>query len=119
MKTTNLPPSYFSALGVSCCSNFGKMELELFAWAYVTTQARDGDTWHTVTIEQCRELLTEEELHETVGYMLPCKGETDWGLAPWWEMLGERLTSADGAFDIGGLTWARWRYEKTFRQQPE
>jgi len=84
------------------------MEIEVLAWAYVTGMARDGDTWRKMTDQQCYDLLTPEEQR----YVSPYLPDPNGCYADWWKMIGEQLKDAAGAFDVGGLAWARWHYEK-------
>ena len=102
------PPSYFSQAGISCCSKWVKLEIEILAWAYVTGMARDGDVWHKMDSQQCYDLLTPDEQQGVRPYLPdPHSRYIDW-----WEMIGDQLKDAAGAFDVGGLAWGRWRYEK-------
>lgn len=89
-------------------TKWGKIEMEILAWVYVTGMARDGDTWHKMTDQRCYDLLTPEEKRYASPYLPDQHG----CYADWWEMIGEQLKDAEGAFDVGGLAWARWRYER-------
>lgn len=85
--------------------------MEILAWVYVTGMSRDGDTWHKMTSQQCWELLTPEE--QKSSWVHPYLPDPHNFYAKWWKIIGEQLKDANGAFDVGGLAWARWRYEKT------
>jgi hypothetical protein len=71
--------------------------------------ARDGDTWHPVTTEKCQELLDADELR-----IVGCFGRE--GLYPtyqdWWDMIARQLQDADGAFEVAGLAWTRWKFNR-------
>jgi len=101
-------PSWFARQGIPACSMWCKTEIEILAWAYVVGMAKDGDTWHKLTAERCHELLDEEERR----YVRPYLSGENMRYADWWEMLGEQLKDAAGAFEVGGLAWNRWRFDQ-------
>jgi hypothetical protein len=101
-------PSWFARQGIPSCSMWGKMEIEVLAWAYVVGMARDGDNWHKLTAKKCYELLDDAERRHVRPY-LPDDREC---YADWWEMIGEQLKDAAGAFEVGGFAWNRWRFDK-------
>jgi hypothetical protein len=85
-----------------------KVEIEELAWAYVTAMARDGDTWHPVSDTRAAELLTPEE-HQGLIMRLPLTDNPRY--RAWWKMIAAQLKDADGAFNVGGLAWNRWRHD--------
>jgi hypothetical protein len=103
-------PSWFAEKGVPCCSKWGKTEIEYLAWAYAAAQARDGDTWHEITPEKAYELLTEDERRIVGGFTR--EGTLHHAYLDWWAMIGRQLKDADGAFEVGGLSWTRWKFDR-------
>lgn len=101
-------PAYFSRMGLPSCSMWGKYEIECLAWAYVTGMAIDGDTWHKIDAKTCWDLLDEEAR----DYMSPYLDEEGTYYKDWWEMIGNQLTDAEGAFEVDGLAWNRRRFEE-------
>ena len=106
-------PSWFANRGVSCGSKYGKMELEHLAQIYMIALARDGNYWHEVTIETANSLLTQEELEDVGCYLRMVSPEHSWR-GHWWSMLVRDLSSAEGAFDVGGTRWNKnwWNREQ-------
>jgi hypothetical protein len=103
-------PSWFAEKGVPCCSKWGKTEIEYLAWAYAAAQARDGDTWHEITPEKAYELLAENERRVVGGFTR--EGTLHHAYLDWWAMIGRQLRDADGAFEVGGLSWTRWKFNR-------
>ncbi len=93
--------------GCSTCSVWGKIEIELLAWAYVIGMARDGDTWHEVTPLRCMELLTQEERNWCGHYL---KDVIEGYRADMWKTVVLQLKDADGAFGVGGTSWGKGRF---------
>lgn len=102
-------PSYFARAGIPACSMWGKTEIEELALAYVTAMARDGDTWHPITDTRAAELLTHDE-HRSLIVRLPLGDYPRY--RAWWDMIAAQLKDAAGAFEVGGLAWNRWRYDR-------
>lgn len=103
-------PSYFAAQGESCCSIWGKAEIEVLAWAYVQALANLGDEWgRMLTPQECFDALTEAQRHFAAPYIASAARG---GWAEWWTRIAAQLTSAEGAFEVGGLAWNRRRFEK-------
>jgi hypothetical protein len=91
------------------CSMWGKTEVEVLAWVYVAAMARDGDTWHEMTAEQCAAVLTDEEKRYASPYL---GGVARGNYADWWATIRRQLANAEGAFEVGGLAWTRHRHER-------
>ncbi len=101
-KVHNLyqPPSYFAKKGSPDASIWCKCEMEWIALAYVQALAAAGDVWLTepMTRERVLTLLTKEQRIETHDVLTNA-------YSGWFSSIAERLTSADGAFSVGGK-WA-------------
>jgi hypothetical protein len=102
------PPSWFAAQGISYGSKWCKFEIETLAWLYVIMQARDGDTWHEIAPEKCYNLLTSDECNAYQKFFL--KESLHHVYYELWKMIGDQLYDANGAFAVGGSTWARHRF---------
>lgn len=107
-ENKELKPSDFSNAGRPSCSIWGKTEIEILAWCYVTTMARNGDEWKPVTAQQCLDSLTEQEMsimRSDLQRIAEGRGDG------WWNAVVERVTDADGADSVGGF-WRRYHVEK-------
>jgi hypothetical protein len=102
-------PSYFASRGVPTCSKWGKSEIEWLAFAYVTGLARLGDTWQRITPERCISTLSRQEANL---FRIDAAYELGGLYADYWAMIADQLTSAEGAFDVGGLMWGRGTYKR-------
>ena len=111
-KPSNPPPSHFSAAGVPYCSMWGKTEIEILAWAYVTGLARDGNTWHTITPERCHQLLDEAEQRFVHPFLPLCGSRYE----SWWKLIETQLKDSEGAYKVGGLSWSRWNIDPAKRK---
>ena len=98
-----LPPSHFAALGVPCCSRWGKLEIELIALLYVQALANGGDTWRRLTCDQVRDLLTDEQRRGGDARYL--RGEIA-AYARLFAIVDEALAEPSGADGVGGF----WRW---------
>jgi hypothetical protein len=101
----NPSPRFFSSLGVPRGSDLLNPEMETLAWCYVTSQARNGDTWQEMTPEEVFLLLDPSELSSCSHRFIEAVRGVGMG-ALWFGELAIRLLSAEGAFEVGGL-WSR------------
>ena len=104
-------PSWFAAQGRSNCSMWCKTEIEILALAYVVAQSRLGDTWRRVTPAECWAVLDEDEKRYCSPYLSNLvREEFSERYARRWQMIADQLTSAEGAFEVGGMAWCRHRF---------
>ena len=104
----NAKPSYFSEAGVPWFSMWCNAELEYLAWLYVTALSRDGNTWHELGVEQAYELLSVDE--ESICFF--SLANLSQANKARWEKVRAQLTSAAGAFEVGGLGWSKFNYKR-------
>lgn len=109
----NYKPSDFSRVGIPYCSIWGKVEIEILAWGYVTALANDGDIWgKKFTPQQCFDLLTKEQKSIVNPYLSGCicgNRQKEWA------DIVRRLINSDGALEVGGLAWNKHQLEKIQR----
>ena len=101
-------PSWFAAQGIPACSKWGKYEIECCAWMYVQALVLLGDEWGPVlTVAQVRETL-ESAGFKPDGLFASLLERTE--DSRYWQEV-RCLTSAEEAFDVGGLSWNRRRFQ--------
>jgi hypothetical protein len=106
LDTRDIPPSAFVKMGSPCCSRWGKSEIEWLALAYVQALAADGDTWKKLSRERVYELLSDDQKRKVYGLV------TRDYYKPWFEMVSDQISDADGAFGVGGF-WNEYRYKQS------
>ncbi len=109
-------PSWFAAQGAPACSMWCKTEIEYCAWAYVKTLEILGDEWGPIlSVAQIRETLESVgmERNGLMGCLLRMEEDHRF-----WEAV-RGLTSAEKAFEVGGLAWTRRRFDmQNAREHP-